>query len=303
MSTDNNTDIPQNAVSLYQQQNGAMDDFPILKAFQQYIDAEQNKARKRMVSLCIFFGILITTLVAVFVIMLRDIGIRNQQLNDRLVEYALKERDRQPMYAPPAPVQVPVAEPPTAVTAEQESAMRAITDTLVALQKQISDQQSQAQTATAVPPPVQPAMTPEEEAIAQRTQEAHEKLRRARALLEAEKKKLAEEREKTRLEEVERHRRKLYPEYYNKQEPAAPASSVPQQTSPNKRQLNDDDIADILREAYSSNDNEVDDDAGNGEEADADEDIEDAIEYFKDDEYQIPVEIKGTSTKWHVPID
>ena len=47
---------PQNAVSVYSQD--AMDDFPVLKAFQQYIDAEQAKAQKRMTTLCIFFALL-----------------------------------------------------------------------------------------------------------------------------------------------------------------------------------------------------------------------------------------------------
>ena len=37
-----------NAVSVYGQTDG-LDDFPVLKAFQQYIDSEQAKARKRMV--------------------------------------------------------------------------------------------------------------------------------------------------------------------------------------------------------------------------------------------------------------
>ena len=46
--------IPANAVSVYGQTD-AMDDFPVLKAFQQYIDAEQAKAQKRMTTLCIFF--------------------------------------------------------------------------------------------------------------------------------------------------------------------------------------------------------------------------------------------------------
>ena len=39
------------AVSVYDAGN-AMDDFPVLKAFQQYIDAEQAKAQKRMLFLC-----------------------------------------------------------------------------------------------------------------------------------------------------------------------------------------------------------------------------------------------------------
>ena len=59
---------PRNAVSVYTQD--AMDDFPVLKAFQQYIDAEQAKARKRLLSLGIFFGILTGAIIAVFVVML-----------------------------------------------------------------------------------------------------------------------------------------------------------------------------------------------------------------------------------------
>ena len=46
--------INQNAVSVYGQEG--LDDFPVLKAFQQYIDAEQIKSRKRMVMLSIFFA-------------------------------------------------------------------------------------------------------------------------------------------------------------------------------------------------------------------------------------------------------
>ena len=56
-------EIPENAVSLYGQTD-AMDDFPVLKAFQQYIDSEQAKARKRMLMLCIFFGILMTVVIS-----------------------------------------------------------------------------------------------------------------------------------------------------------------------------------------------------------------------------------------------
>jgi len=35
-----------------------------------------------------------------------------------------------------------------------------------------------------------------------------------------------------------------------------------------------------------------------------DDDIEDAIEYFSDEDYDSPAEAKGTPTsKWHVPLD
>ena len=83
--------MPNNAVRLYGQD--AMDDFPVLKAFQQYIDAEQAKARKRLLALGIFFGILTGAIIAVFVILLLNVSQRNQELNDKLVEYAMKDRD------------------------------------------------------------------------------------------------------------------------------------------------------------------------------------------------------------------
>lgn len=288
-----NAGIPQTAISVYQQDN-AMDDFPVLKAFQQYIDAEQIKSRKRMVSLCIFFGVLMTIVVAVFMLMLHSISARNQQLNDRLVEYAM--RDRQPAVMPQAPA--------PQVSEANEAAMRAMTDTLVALQKQIAEQQQRPQQVFAAPvvqAPASPAPavaalpepTPEEVAIEQRTRAAEEKLRKARALLDAEKRKLAEERERLRQEEVERHRRRLYPEFYaeKKSEPQPqPQAQKPQQ------KISDEDIADILREV-----DEVSGSMSEGE--DLDDDMEDAIEYFHDDDYEAPTEAKGTAGKWHVPLD
>ena len=47
-----------NAISLFGQAANA-NDFPVLKAFQEYIDAEQSKARKRMLGLSIFFVVLL----------------------------------------------------------------------------------------------------------------------------------------------------------------------------------------------------------------------------------------------------
>ena len=286
------TEIPQNAISVYGQDSG-VDDFPVLKAFQQYIDAEQNKARRRMVTLCIFFGALMTIVVAVFMFMLYGINERNQLLSDRLVEYAMRDRDRL-VAQPPQPV---VQSAPD--NSANEAAMRAMTDTLLALQKQMAEQQQSQSVQQKASP------TYEEMEIEKKTREAEEKIRRARALLDAEKKKLAEEREKLHAEEVERQRRRLYPEYYEnhtaKKSPEAPSSSaVAKQTPANKSvkpQISDSDIADILRE--------VDEATGihDANAEDMDDDFEDAIEYFSDDEYQIPVKIEGTSTKWHVPLD
>jgi murein DD-endopeptidase MepM/ murein hydrolase activator NlpD len=211
-----------NAVSIYGQEG--LEDFPVLKAFQQYIDAEQSKSRKRMIMLCVFFGFLMTIMIVVFLFMLRDVSARNQSLNDKLVEYVMKDRDRQPVVVQPT------------VSAQNntanDAAIKAMTDTLAALQKQMADQQAKMmeqqvkfeesrakmaeeriKAATA-----QKAAGPSREqlAIQRQIDEDTAKLVKARALLKAEKEKIEAEKERLRREEVERQRRRLYPEYYEK---------------------------------------------------------------------------------------
>ena len=218
-----------NAISVYSHEG--LDDFPVLKAFQQYIDAEQSKSRKRMIMLCIFFGFLMTVLIVIFLLMLRDANAQIQIQNDKLVELALKERDRQP---------VVVQQPAPAQNAANDAAVKAMTDTLAALQKQMADQQAkmieqqakleesrakmaeeQLKAVTAAAAKAQEAATaqkatgPSREQLALQKQidEDTAKLIKARALLKAEKEKIEAEKEKLRREEIERHRRRLYPEY------------------------------------------------------------------------------------------
>ena len=333
MENENNIhhESARNAISVYQP-DGPMDDFPVLKAFQQYIDAEQNKARKRLVSLCIAFVVIILAIISVFMIMLHDVSRRNQQLNDRLVEYAMKDRDRVPVAVQPAS--------PAAGNNETTTAIKAMTDTLVALQKKMSETREQpapaavapvAPVAPAAPAAAAPVATQQaEDDLARRERLARERIRKERAQLAEERRKFEEERNRRHQEEVERHRRKLYPEYYAAQDKAAAAAkaapeakpaAVPQ---PAKREISDDDIADILREAAISDDDiadilhEADGTDGNAENkaapdpvtpaqaapAPKDDDVGEAIQYFNDeeDEYEIPVNVKGTSAKWRVPL-
>ena len=86
-------DIPQNAVSVYGS-DSTMDEFPILEAFQEYIDAEQAKARKRITALAVFFGVLLIALLAIFMTLLVKSYDDNQHLNDRLVDFMQQERER-----------------------------------------------------------------------------------------------------------------------------------------------------------------------------------------------------------------
>ena len=256
---ENRTDT--NAVSIYGQEG--LEDFPVLKAFQQYIDAEQSKSRKRMIMLCVFFGFLMTIMIVVFLFMLRDVSARNQSLNDKLVEYVMKDRDRQPVVVQPTV--------PAQNNTANDAAIKAMTDTLAALQKQMADQQAKMmeqqvkfeesrakmaeeriKAATA-----QKAAGPSREqlAIQRQIDEDTAKLVKARALLKAEKEKIEAEKEKLRREEIERHRRRLYPEYYEKKDAEERTAAEKEQEERDRpvsyfdtydNDLDDDELEDIV---------------------------------------------------------
>ena len=175
-----------NAVSIFGQ-GDAGDEFPVLKAFQQYIDAEQAKARKRMFGLCAFFVVLMTIVIVAFVAILASSVSRNQQLSDRLLELALRDRGGV------APVVV-----------NQQPQAESLKPLLEQLAGAIKDRQSPAPAGRAAP-------TPES-----RLENARVKLELEK--LAAERAELAAEKEKVRQLEVERQRRRLYPEYYAKLE-------------------------------------------------------------------------------------
>ena len=188
------------AVSIYGQAD-AMDDFPVLKAFQQYIDTEHNKARKRMIMLCGFFAFLMIVVVTVFVMMLQNVSQRNQALNDRLIDFAMKEKSGNSS----APVVVQSA------PAQDNSVLVALTARMEQMQKQIERQNSE-EAEKSGPPPASPS--PEEITREKKLQEEKAKIEQDRIRLKQEEKRLAEEKERLRREEVERNRRRMYPEYY-----------------------------------------------------------------------------------------
>ena len=113
ISEPHETSSATNAVSLFGQ-GGGVNDFPVLKAFQEYIDAEQAKARKRMFGLSIFFIVLLVVVVVTFTIIMTSVISRNQSLSDRLLDIALREKNpAQPVVnvQQPTPVPVPVVQP------------------------------------------------------------------------------------------------------------------------------------------------------------------------------------------------
>ena len=291
-------EIPENAVSIYGQSD-AMDDFPVLKAFQQYIDSEQAKARKRMLMLCVFFGALMVIVIAVFLVLLMNVSTRNQTLNDRLVEYAMKERERMssPIVVQPQQQQ------------QDNSAILALTAKIEEMQKKLDASRAQAdearrQAELEAAKPKGP--TPEELEI-----------KRLNALLAAEKEKQAAEKarwdaekERQRQIELEEYRRKHYPELYEtKKEDKSPSDR--RDVNPQRRKSKPD--RDTAHEELLKEIDEILDDG-------------DAINYYDEDdeddvpkakpkkirreqtapaqkEYSIPVDIRGSSSRWSVPND
>lgn len=302
MTTDKNAmpevdaEIPRNAVSVYGE--SGMDDFPVLKAFQHYIDAEQAKARKRMLALCAVFAIVIAVVIAACAVILVNISNRNQMLNDRLVEFAMKERAASAV----------VVQPP-----QDNAALLTLTSKLDEMQKKLTEERIKADRAAAEAARIaaeaaKPKGPTKEELEIQRLN-ALLKAEKDKALADAEKRKTDEkaEKERRRQEELEAYRRKHYPELYAqpKRKPVAKA----------RRKVVVDDLDD--------DDSLLDDDS--------------AISYFSEDEddeevivrkprrakkpsaakkvesqkpaepakkdYTIPVEVRGKSTHWSIPND
>lgn len=270
--------IPENAVSVYGTTD-AMDDFPVLKAFQQYIDAEQAKARKRLFFLGAFFGVLMLVVVAVFVGLLVNVSARNQALNDRFVEFVMRDRERSPV--------VP------SVIGQDNSAVITLTTKINELQARLEDSQKMVAEASAQ------AKQAAIDAVRSKEPSPEElEIKRLKTLLAVEKEKHSAEREKRRQEELEAYRRKHYPEFYEKKEPKAVKKITPEE---------DDDLLEevdrILKESEDA------DDLG-------------AIRYYDHDEeadakpatpppsptvatppkdYSIPVDIRGSNSRWNIP--
>lgn len=295
------------AVSLFGENNDAMEDFPVLKAFQQYIDAEQAKARKRMVALCVFFGVLMACVVSVFVVLLMTISSRNQALSDRLVDYAMKKLEQQPAQAvqPPAAVQPPV----------ENSMIKALTDKLGEVFKNLSERQAQSEKA------IEEAIASAKKAAAHavsKPQETPEQLEimRLKTLLAAEKEKLAEERERQRRAELEAYRRKQYPELYEKKAEKPTTAPKDAQKDAHKDLLKE--VDQILDGGEAISYFEYEDDKN---EAKVDAKVEQPAKdkapapapapapasapapspAKPEKEYSIPVDIRGSSSSWSVP--
>ena len=222
------------ALRIFDQANG-MNDFPVLKAFQEYIEAEQARARKRTLGLSIFFIVLLVVVVVTFsVIMaavinrdqqsLQAIATRNQALSDKLLDIALRER------TPAAQPVVNVQQPPAAVHPDTGAqALKPVLDRLESLTEALKKQpagtapQPVPMVQPAAPQPLPAAVSPELEAARRQQDE----LARQRAAVAAERARLREEQEQLRRDRIEQHRRRLYPDYYAREDAQKTAAELP----------------------------------------------------------------------------
>ena len=290
--------IGRNAVSIYGQSD-PMDDFPVLKAFQQYVDAEHAKAQKRMTTLCIFFVVLMVALIGVFVMLLMNISQRNNALSDQLFQVMLNDRSSQG----PVVVQSPAAPQ----SASNDAALKAMADMQSRLMEQqikfteemIKASSSQAAAAAAKVPDSPVSQSERSEFSAQKKefaakQREHEKqvkdetdkLKKAREQLKAEQKKIAEEKARIKEREIAVQRRINYPELYapKASEAKATVKNIPPPPRLDKTTLADDD--DLDAEALSNIDVELEREMKRLEEEQRNRQYKDieAVTYFDEDD-------------------
>ena len=227
-----------NAVSIFGSA-GNTNDFPVLKAFQEYIDAEQAKARKRMLGLSIFFILLLVVVVVTFTLVMTSVINRNQALSDRLLDIALREKTQaQPVVnvQPPAPQPVvqPVIQQPS-----QADVLKPVLEKFDKLAEAMVKAQQQQHVPVAAPAPVVVTTAAAPSPAAQPSAESAEIARlrdELRREIETRREQEAKAKEEKRKAEIEAHRRRLYPEYYQRQTEPIPVPAMvtpqPQQQPP-----------------------------------------------------------------------
>ncbi len=214
--------IPEStAVRVYEHADTATE-FPVLKAFQEYLEAEQAKAHKRMLSLSIFFIVLLVIVVLTFTIITSSVINRNQELSDRLMDIALRERTGGQTQAP-API-VNVQQP--AAPVDSSKSVKPIMDKLEQLQAELAKARAEAEAqkkaaaearAQAPTAAVQAGPTEADKnanAAAEKALRQLDEIRKQQAAIKAAREQLKAEQEALRKEQIEQQRRRLYPEYY-----------------------------------------------------------------------------------------
>ena len=199
MNMSDGTTQNTNAMSVFNPV-GISGDFPVLKAFQEYLDAEQAKARKRMLGLSIFFIVLLVVVVVTFTLVMTAIINRNQSLSDRLLDLALRDKTTtQPV------VNVQSSPPQPIVHAQpQPEALNPVLQKFDKLAEALVQSQQQTK--------------PSSDMVAELARLKDELSREKEARKADAAKAAARAKEEKRKAEVEAHRRRLYPEYYARQD-------------------------------------------------------------------------------------
>lgn len=275
-------EIHGNAVSIYGQDNYD-EEFPVLKAFQQYIDAEQAKGRKRLMIMAIFFFVIMMVVVAIFVGLLVNMFNENQRVNDRLLDYAMKDRERSASV---------VVNPQS-----DNAAVLSLTAKIEELQAKIADDRSKVDAEEKARFQERLRLAEEERKVAEAEKKAAEEMQkrleslkkreealrqaeidRLKALLAAEKEKssAAKENEERRKKQLEEYRRKYYPQY-----------NAPKKRPSSATDTDEDD--DIVPISY------FDEERGSSAKTKS-------PSVSKEKEYSIPVDKKESSTlDWDLP--
>lgn len=295
-------------ISLYNEDAG--EDFPVLKAFQQYIDAEQTKARQRLLTVSLIFSGVLIAVIIIFSVMVMSANNRTQNLYDRMLELAMVKNVRQQQ---PEPT---VTEPESS---ENDATANELREALATLQQRLDEQERRTKAEDTRKSAAATAKVQTDKYVSdseKRAKATEARIQKQLALLNAERQKLADEKKKQHEEELERYRREHYPEYYAKLEAAKKAKEETVKEVKNSADMTPEEIdAELAKEvSYSDleNDRPEPDDLVppairtmkklNPEELDLDKG--EAIDYFKsEDTYTIPVEVDGKKTEWHIPRD
>ncbi len=123
-----------NLVAMHQAQGGGNDSFPVLQAFQEYIDAERKQARKRVVQLSIGFATILGVVVVGFlfagVAILRNTTSMQTKLMEIVAAKSSAPLQMQPANLQPAPIQ-----PTQSTSPALEESLREMSRVLVKMQE------------------------------------------------------------------------------------------------------------------------------------------------------------------------
>ena len=216
-----NDDVRQNSqLSIYGNEE-ALNEFPVLKAFQQYIDAEQAKAHKRVSQLCIFFTALMVIIVSVFVVLLISVSSKNSELSGQMLALMMKERSAQaaqPVIIQPSQQAQPSNGADERYIREISSLVEKISGKMNMIESSIKDNATNVAQEENRAKSLRESLDRQSSALKKREMDvAREKqsMESERMKIEQEKALLAKQKEELRQKEIELQRRKLYPELYD----------------------------------------------------------------------------------------